>query len=81
MNSEKTPPKTLDEKVDAILRILQGEPMDPADEGLMGTVRFLKKELYKILNWKSRVIAWVGGLSFGGGALITYIISRLLQKH
>lgn len=71
----------LEEKVDAILRILQGEPLDPKDEGLMGTVRTLKDKVYQILNWKNKVIAWVGGLCFGGGALITFIISRLLQKH
>lgn len=78
---EKKTPLTLEEKVDAILRILQGEPMDPKDEGLMGTVRFLKAEIYKIKNWKTQVVAWVAGVSFGGGAFVAFLINKFLTKN
>ena len=73
-------PKTLDQKVDAILRILQGEPFDKNDNGLMGTVQTLKNQVYKLIDWKNRTVAWAIGVSFGGGALIAFIITTILDR-
>lgn len=78
--SGKEEPKTMEQKVDAIYRILKGEPMDPKDEGLLGTVRFLKTEVYKLKNWKSQVVAWVAGVSFGGGAFVAFLVDKILHK-
>lgn len=80
MENNKRLPTTQEEKLDAILRILQGEPMDPKDEGMIGEVRFLKAELYKLKDWKSRTMAWALGVSFGGGALLAFI-STIVFKH
>lgn len=73
-------PKTMEEKVDAILRILQGEPYDKNDKGLLGTVRWLKTEITDIKRWKDKTIAWVVGFSFGGGALMTFILDKILNR-
>lgn len=78
---EKETPLTMEGKVDAILRILQGEPMDPKDEGLIGSVRSLKSEVNKIKNWKNQVVSWVAGLAFGGGAMVAFLINKLLHKN
>jgi hypothetical protein len=78
--NNKSQPNTLEGKVDAILRILQGEPMDSKDEGLMGEVRQLKSRLFKIEGWKERTVAWAIGVSFGGGALTAFIIAIIFKK-
>lgn len=77
---EKKAPETQEEKIDAILRILQGEPLNPKDSGLMGAIYEQGKRLTKIENWKSQVVAWIAGVCFGGGALVAAIISNVLHK-
>lgn len=77
---EKKKPETQEEKIDAILRILQGEPLDPNDNGLMGTMHEQDDRLTKIETWKTQVVAWIAGLSFGGGALMAALVSNLLHK-
>lgn len=73
-------PTTTEEKVDAIFRLLTGEPTDPKDEGIIGELRTLKTKLYELINWKNRTVAWAIGVSFGGGMLITFIIVILTSK-
>lgn len=74
-------PSTLEEKVDAILRILQGEKYDPTDKGLIGKVNHMEDRLGKLIDWKNKTVAWAIGVSFGGGALVAFIIAIILEKH
>jgi hypothetical protein len=78
--NNKIQPSTLEGKVDAILRILQGEPIDPTDDGLMGEVKKMKARLFKIENWKDKTVAWAIGVSFGGGALTAFVAAVIFKK-
>ena len=72
---------TTEEKVDAIYRLLKGDQeLDPQDEGLVGSVRNIKKRLFDLENWKNKTVAWALGVSFGGGALIAFVITVVFKK-
>ena len=74
--------KTLsqEEKLDLIVKLLIGNPLDKDDDGLIGDVRATKSRLYKLEVWKTKVVSWAIGVSFGGGALFTFLVSQLLKK-
>jgi hypothetical protein len=71
---------SLEQKVDAILRILTGDQMDRDDKGLIGTVKALKADVNSLHSWRERTIAWGLGLGMGGGALVSTILFFLF-KH
>ena len=73
-------PHTTEEKVDAIYRIMVGDKFDPRDEGLLGTVRWLKTEIRKIKEWKTKVIAWAVGFSFGAGVLVSVAFKIVFKQ-
>lgn len=71
---------TLEEKVNLMIDILQGNPLDDTDDGLLGDFKYLKKEFYKLKAWRDKTVAWALGVSFGGGALITFLITILIKS-
>lgn len=70
----------MEEKVDAILRILTGEPLNKEDQGILGEVKNLKDSVTKLRNWKERTVAWGLGVGIGGGALGNLLLYLILKK-
>lgn len=69
-----------EEKLDLIIKLLVGNPLDKNDDGLIGDVRTTKGRIYKIEVWRTKVVSWAIGVSFGGGALFTFFLSQLFKK-
>jgi hypothetical protein len=71
---------TSDQKLDLVIQILQGNPLDKDDRGLIGDFNVLKAKFYELKNWKDKTVAWAIGVAFGGGALITVLITLLINS-
>ncbi len=65
-------------KLDLIITLLQGNRLDKKDNGLIGRVADLETETEIIKTWRDKTIAWAIGFSFGGGALVSVLITLLL---
>lgn len=73
-------PRSLDGKVNLMLDLMQGDPFDKDDNGIIGELRQIKRRVYDLENWKNKTVAWALGVSFGGGALVAFIIAIILNK-
>lgn len=72
---------TTEQKVDAIYRLLKGDKeLDPKDEGLVGDVHKISREVKDLQHWRIRTVAWAVGVAFGGGALTTFVLTVILKK-
>lgn len=63
-------------KVDKILHVLTGNPIDKNDGGMVGNMHKLEQRVTKLEKWKDRVVYMLIGASFGAG----WTISDILQK-
>jgi hypothetical protein len=81
METNREPKLSTEQKVDAIYRLLKGDTdIDPKDEGLVGKVRKIRDRLYTIERWKTSTVSWAIGVSFGGGALVAFVLAVILRR-
>lgn len=79
--------KTLDDRMEIeedlklLLILLKGnKEIDQDDSGLIGAFKKLVTRVEKLEKLKDGAIKWIAGFSFGSGALIAYLINKLLSK-
>lgn len=70
----------LDTKLDTCIRLLQGDPANPFDSGLLGFMHEIKKEIAELKEFKKKAI-WIGiGMGIPGGYGAIVIISDMIRK-
>jgi hypothetical protein len=79
-NRPKYRPASDREKLDLILDLLQGNPIDEEDHGLVGEVRTLRTETDELKRFKDRTIYWIAGFVFLGGPVFAYLITIIIKK-
>jgi hypothetical protein len=65
---------------DKILQLLQGNPLDKEDRGMIGKINNHGKRLLNLEKFKDRGIYMVIGISIGTGVGISKLIEILIKK-
>lgn len=69
----------LEWKVDQILTLLRGNPLDKDDNGLVGVVNILDKRVMKLEKLRNKILWVVVGMSIPSGFGITKILMAVAE--
>ncbi len=72
--------RSIGHKVDKIIGLLQGNELDPNDDGLVGAINDLSKRLVKLEKLKDKIFYVVVGMSLPAGYGITKLIADFGNK-
>lgn len=71
---------SVEEKVSTILDLLQGNKLNKADRGLVGTVDDHEERITSLEKWKDRLIWTVVGMGLPASVGIVEILKKIFTK-
>lgn len=75
--------KQLNKKVDQIIQLLTGNPLNKADKGMLGKLDWAVTTVRKLDKQKERALGWIAGafiVGSGCGTVIFFVLNYLKSK-
>lgn len=67
------------DKLSLIILLVQGNPLDEKDKGIVGDISWLKNQVRSLNQLKTQFIGWLAG-AFAAGSVAASVIYFILSK-
>jgi len=74
-----TNPKGVEQKVDLVLYLLQGNPIDKDDNGLIGLVNNMDSRIKKLEKLRNKILWVLVGIALPGGVGVAKILGAIAE--